>query len=95
MFTTSAFAKSNGLQEYAYTEPYQWVDPNGNLAGPLQPSTHFRANGKALVAWCDGHVSKVSPNDSSGPNYYGGDNTDSLIGWFGPTANNGYWNSRQ
>ncbi|MEM6821331.1 MAG: prepilin-type N-terminal cleavage/methylation domain-containing protein [Verrucomicrobiota bacterium] len=95
MFSTTAFAKSDGLQEYPYSEPFRWVDPNGNLAGPLQPSTHFRANGKAIIAWCDGHVTQERPNSESGPNYYGGDNRDSEIGWFGPSTNNGFWNPKQ
>ncbi len=92
MFTTTGFARAEGVQEYAYTEPYQWVDTQGNLRGNLQPSTHFRANGKAVVAWADGHVSLERPNGQSGPNYYGGDNELELFGWFGPTDHNGYWN---
>jgi prepilin-type processing-associated H-X9-DG protein len=95
MFTTTALSRSGGIQEYPYTEPFKWVDRNGNLAGPLQPSTHFRANGKALVAWCDGHVTAEPPNeDVSGKNFYGGDNKEAQIGWFGPPEQNGYWNPK-
>jgi prepilin-type N-terminal cleavage/methylation domain-containing protein/prepilin-type processing-associated H-X9-DG protein len=93
MFATTAFAMSgNQIQEYPFCEPPQWVDPNNNLAGSLQPSVHFRANGKALVGWCDGHVTAETQNSTTGPNYYGGNNQQSKIGWFGPTENNGYWN---
>jgi len=92
MFTTTGFARAEGIQEYAFTEPYQWVDLQGTLRGNLQPSTHFRANGKAVVAWADGHVTLERPNGQSGPNYYGGDNELELFGWFGPTDHNGYWN---
>lgn len=92
MFTTTAFAKLAGLQEYPYTEPFQWVDPNNNLGGDLQPSVHFRANGKALVAWCDGHVTAEPPSKLGGTDYYGGDSEAQKIGWFGPEENNGYWN---
>ncbi len=95
MFATTAFAKGNGLQEYPYTEPYRWVAPNGDLAGSLQPSTHFRANGKALIAWCDGRVSAEKPTTFDGPNAYGGNNEDAKIGWFGPDEENGYWNPRR
>jgi prepilin-type N-terminal cleavage/methylation domain-containing protein/prepilin-type processing-associated H-X9-DG protein len=95
MFATTALARSQGTQEYPYTEPYQWVDDQGNPVGDLQPSTHFRANGKALVAWCDGHVTAERPNnDESGANYYGGDNEDHHLGWFGPKEQNGYWNPK-
>jgi len=92
MFTTTALAKATGLQEYAFTEPFEWVDPNNQLSGELQPSTHFRANGKALVAWCDGHVTAEAPSKLGGNDYYGGDSKAQKIGWFGPTDNNGYWN---
>lgn len=92
MFTTTALAKSSGIQEYAFSEPYQWVDPNNNLAGPLQPSVHFRANGRALVAWCDGHVTAEVPAKLGGTDYYGGDSEAEKLGWFGPDEKNGYWN---
>lgn len=92
MFTTTAFSKAAGLQEYAYCEPFEWVDPNGNLSGELVPSVHFRAKGKALVAWCDGHVSAEPPSKWGGTNFYGGDGQTNGIGWFGPAEANGYWN---
>ncbi len=92
MFTTTAFAKSAGLQAYPFSEAPQWVDPNNQLSGPLQPSVHFRANGKALVAWCDGHVTAEAPSQLGGSDYYGGNSAKSFIGWFGPLENNGYWN---
>ncbi len=92
MFTTTAFAKKSGYQEYPFTEPYVWVDSQGKPSGRLQPSTHFRAGGKALVAWCDGHVTREKPNKATGPNYYGGNNELKGIGWFGPEDGNGFWN---
>ena len=92
MFTTTAFAKKDGVQEYPYCEPFQWVDPNYQLSGTLQPSVHFRANGRALVAWCDGHVTAEPPSRLGGKDYYGGNSKKEMIGWFGPSENNGYWN---
>lgn len=92
MFATTALAKSSGLQEYPFAEPRQWVDPNGQLSGSLQPSVHFRFNGKALVAWCDGTISAVTMEESSSLNYYGGDNDEHAIGFPGPSADNGWWN---
>jgi len=92
MFTTTAFAKSDGLQEYPFSESPEWVNTDGSLGGPLQPSVHFRANGKALVAWCDGHVTAESPSQLGGTDYYGGNSAKDMIGWFGPLDNNGYWN---
>lgn len=88
MFATTAFAKSGGLQEYAYAEPFVF---NGG-EGTAQPSLHFRARGRALVAWCDGHVTAELPSKIGGPNFYGGDNVQSRIGWIGPEDENGVWN---
>ncbi len=57
MFATTAFAKADGLQEYPFAEPRTAVNPDGTPAYTLQPSVHFRFRGKALIAWCDGHIS--------------------------------------
>lgn len=92
MFATTALAVAGGIQEYPFTEPYEWIDRRGRLRGPLQPSTHFRAAGKALIAWCDGSVTAELPNQESGPNFYNGDNRNARIGWFGPREHNGFWN---
>ncbi|MEM1058243.1 MAG: prepilin-type N-terminal cleavage/methylation domain-containing protein [Verrucomicrobiota bacterium] len=91
MFTTTAFARAGGVQEYPYSEPP--MEAGGRFA--LQPSTHFRAsNDRAVVAWCDGRVSLEERNDSSGPDYYGGNSEEAEVGWFGPMEHNGYWNPR-
>lgn len=92
MFATTAFSKSEGLQEYPFAEPRFWLDPNGNFGGPLQASVHFRFNDRALIAWCDGHVSAEPMEDSSVENYYGGDNEAAGIGFPGPSEQNGWWN---
>jgi prepilin-type N-terminal cleavage/methylation domain-containing protein/prepilin-type processing-associated H-X9-DG protein len=94
MFATTAFAKSGGLQEYASAAPRQSVTPRWELAGALQPSVHFRFNGKALIAWCDGHVTAETRSDGSSTNFYGGDNDSADIGFCGPAENNGWWNPR-
>lgn len=95
MFATTALAKSSGLQEYPFAEPRRAVNPNGELAYSLQPSLHFRFGGKALVAWCDGHVTAERMEDSSGENYYGGSNQEAGIGFCGPADGNGYWNPKR
>jgi prepilin-type processing-associated H-X9-DG protein len=92
MFATTAFARSGGLQEYPFAEPYFAPMADGTPSFDLQPSLHFRANGRALIAWCDGHVTAEKPSRLGGPNYYGGDNTENLIGWVGPEKENGFWN---
>lgn len=94
MFATTAFAKSDGLQEYPFAEPRQSVNPRWETAGALQPSVHFRFNGRALIAWCDGHVTEEIPSGKSSTNFYGGDNATARIGFCGPTENNGWWNPR-
>lgn len=95
MFATVAFAVAGGLQDYASAAaPYE-VDANGRIRGkPLQPSIHFRFNGKALVGWCDGHVSEEAPSSWGEITYKGGDNKASKTGFCGPLENNGWWNPR-
>jgi len=95
MFTTSAYANGDSVQEYPYSHPPYWDFGGGPNAWGLRPSpsTHFRFRGKALVGWCDGHVSaeKCDPRDV-GYNPHGGDAAEQLLGWFGPDRDNGYWN---
>ena len=96
MFADTALAREDGLQEYPFAEPYQWVAPNGRLAGPLAPSVHFRHGGKANVVWCDGHATAESPGRlGSGKNLYGGDEGKHSLGGVGPEAENGWWNPRR
>lgn len=96
MFADTAFARAEGLQEYPFAEPFQWVAPSGRLSGPLSPSVHFRHNGKANVVWCDGHASPESPSQmGKGRNYYGGDEAKHSLGWIGPEVENGWWNPRR
>lgn len=93
MFTTTAIAKSQGLQENATCDPPFWDFGDGPSGSRPTPTVHFRANGKALVAWCDGHVSAEARQERAvGTNPYGGDASTNNLGWFGPDAENGYWN---
>jgi prepilin-type processing-associated H-X9-DG protein len=92
MFTDTALPRGKGLQEYAYTEPFYFVGPGGKLMGRANPSTHFRHNDHAHVAWCDGHVTAEEPSKISGSNIYGGNNEEYKVGWFGPEEENGFWN---
>lgn len=96
MFATTAYARADGLQEYPYCEPPFWDFGDGPAGMRPSPSLHFRANGNALVAWCDGHVSSEKPRKSPvGTNPHGGDAEKWNLGWFGPEAENGFWNSRK
>ncbi len=95
MFADCAFPREDGLQEYAYAEPWQWVDYRGRPRGPLSPSVHFRHNETANVAWCDGHISAEKPSKIGTRNSYGGDEEKWNIGWFGPEDDNGYWNPQR
>ena len=95
MFATTAYAQASGLQEYPYCEPPFWDFGSGPSGSVPTPSVHFRANGKALVAWCDGSVTAEAKNDSAaGDNPHGGDSEKLNLGWFGPTENNGWWNPK-
>ena len=92
MFTTTGLSKADGIQEYPFAEPPFAPSEDGGRAWELQPSVHFRAAGKALVAWCDGHITHEKPRAWSDTNYYGGNNEKDGIGWFGPEEENGFWN---
>ncbi len=96
MFTTTAYARKSGLQEYPYCEPPFWDFGGGPSGDRPSPTVHFRANGKALVVWCDGHVSSESRTEAlAGENPHGGDAAKYDLGWFGSGDSNGYWNSRR
>lgn len=95
MFATTALAKGNGLQEYPFAEPRRSVSPSGVLSSALQASVHFRFGGRALIGWCDGHVSAEKAVGSAGGNYYGGSNEAAGIGFCGPEDDNGWWNPRR
>lgn len=92
MFTTAALVKEGGVVETYLSAPYHEI-AGGTFGQRLTPTTHFRFNGEALVAWCDGRVTLEPPNDANtSHNVYGDDNDKYQVGWFGPTDNNGYWN---
>lgn len=96
MFTTTGYAREDGVQEYASCEPPYWDFGSGPSGQRPSPTVSFRANGKALVAWCDGHVTAEARNKAApGENPHGGDATGQDLGWFGPEENNGYWNTRK
>ena len=91
-----AYARADGVQEYAFCEPPFWDFGDGPSGQRSSPSVHFRADGKALVAWCDGHVSAESESGSSAEiNPHGGNAGKWRLGWFGPEDNNGWWNPRR
>lgn len=95
MFTTTAYVLATGLQEYAYCEPPFWDFGAGPSDSRPSPSVHFRASGKALVAWCDGSVTAEAKTEAgSGSNPHGGDASTADLGWFGPQVRNGYWNPK-
>lgn len=93
MFTTSAYARGKGVQEYPYAEPPFWDFGNGPTGWRPSPSVHFRFRGNAIVAWCDGHVTMEPMDDrKEGLNPHGGNPREHNLGWFGPDEDNGYWN---
>ncbi len=96
MFATTAYARRDGIQEYPFAEPPYWDFGDGPSGRRPSPTVHFRANGKALIAWADGSVSAepMSPR-SPGTNPHGGDADEHNLGWFGPDEENGYWNPRR
>ena len=86
MFADSAFA-ADKLIEYSFAEPrfFPTTDTRAD------PSVHFRHNGGANVAWCDGHVDRhvLALTWSSG--LYLARPADFDVGWFGQDDDNGYF----
>jgi prepilin-type N-terminal cleavage/methylation domain-containing protein/prepilin-type processing-associated H-X9-DG protein len=91
MFADCAFPQPYGpnpdyLIEYSFAEPYHWVLQAGQESGmQANPSVHFRHRGRALVVWCDGHVSD-EVMETTAQSYL----TAMNVGWFGPEDNT-YW----
>ena len=95
MFTTAAYALPGGLQESAECMPRFPDYGSGPVGTKLSPTVHFRAGGRALVAWCDGSVTaELKTLSSPGSNPHGGDAEKWNLGWCGPEENNGWWNPR-
>lgn len=93
MFTTTAYAIGDSIQEYAFSEPPFWDFGSGPTGSRPSPTVHFRFRDQALVAWYDGHVSAESREPrEAGSNPHGGDAGKQKLGWFGPDQENGYWN---
>lgn len=92
MFATSAYARAEGIQEYPFVEP-PFRDFGSVSSQRPSPTLHFRARGRAIVAWADGHVSLEAPKERPhGHNPHSGDSEAKALGWIGPDDNNGYWN---
>ena len=93
MFATTAYARANGVQEYPYAEPPFWDFGAGPAGFRPSPTVHFRYDGRALVGWCDGHVTaEERVKRESGDDPHGGDPEAENLGWFGPDEDNGFWN---
>ncbi len=96
MFATTAYARTDGLQEYPYAEPPFWDEGSGPSGQRPSPSVHFRFQGKALIGWCDGHVSREEETPRpAGTNPHGGDADAHDLGWFGSDESNGPWNPQR
>jgi prepilin-type processing-associated H-X9-DG protein len=91
MLADSAMALSSPqphLIEYSFVEPPYIPIPGSNTSGNASsPSIHFRHNGTANVAWCDGHVTAEKMAFTTSRNVYGASNEPVHIGWFGPKDN--------
>ena len=94
MFADAAIPTGPGYyQEYSFVEPPHYLEYSQKLGamaegGPSTPTMHFRHNGLANVAWCDGHVSCESMSFTwDGENAYGADNRSNDMGYIGNGSN--------
>ncbi len=90
MFADAAFPQPYGspthVIEYSFAEAYHFVTRSGDgqvrEVGTAMPSIHFRHNGLANVAWCDGHVSAAPLSTEYSQAF-----TDMQVGWPGDGNN--------
>lgn len=76
------------LIEYSVVEPPFVPSPNSGLSTALSPSMHFRHNGLASVAWCDGHVTAERMTWTlHDENAYRADSLRNNVGFIGPRDN--------
>lgn len=90
MFTDTGMPQGYPRQritEYSFCEPPYVVDAQGVTKYRTTPSIHFRHGGRAVVGWCDGHVSTETMSFTIPKNVYKGDNNRFKVGWFGPDSN--------
>lgn len=73
------------LIEYSFIEPPFWPDFPG--ARP-DPSTHFRHDGGAGIAWLDGHATSESRTFTQASGVYTSDPATLGTGWFGDAMSN-------
>ena len=92
MFTDAGMARGDSgsyVQEYSFCEPPYFIAPDRTRSNERStPTIHFRHGGRALVAWCDGHVTcERMTFTTPGLNVYQGNNGAANTGWFGPDDN--------
>lgn len=96
MFATTAYANGDSVQEYPFCEPPYWDFGSGPSNFRPSPTVHFRFNDNALAAWCDGRVTAEACHPREvGFNPHEGDADAQKLGWFGPDAENGFWNPQR
>ncbi|MEO1584937.1 MAG: prepilin-type N-terminal cleavage/methylation domain-containing protein [Planctomycetota bacterium] len=90
-FADAAFvgdAAPTDLIEYSFIEP-RFITGQANAASfRLEPSTHFRHNSRANVAWLDGHVAPETRTYTHTNGIYNTDPTEHGLGWFGADDSN-------
>ncbi|MCK6485165.1 MAG: prepilin-type N-terminal cleavage/methylation domain-containing protein [Phycisphaerae bacterium] len=95
MFADAAMPQMVGgslvLAEESFVYPPHFLDDAGRAQpdwGLATPDVHFRHDGRAQAAWCDGHVDARRMDFTlDGPNVYGADSRAAGVGWFGPENN--------
>jgi prepilin-type N-terminal cleavage/methylation domain-containing protein/prepilin-type processing-associated H-X9-DG protein len=86
MFSDAAFpAAGGGVIEYSFAEPR--FHPT-NPAFRSDPSIHFRHDGRASVAWVDGHADRHLRTFTWSSVLISGDAATAGLGWFGQADDN-------
>lgn len=82
---TDAALLTDRLIEYSFAEPRVWPD-HPDFAP--DPSTHFRHDGAASVAWLDGHVSVDRMSETADGWFSSGHSGEAGLGWVGVASDN-------
>lgn len=91
MFADAAFERNGRLIEYSFVEPPFTVHNGRIMDGfSMQASIHFRHNGRANIAWADGHVSTAEMADSQDTIHSRADRPAFDLGWPEPLDNSLY-----
>jgi prepilin-type N-terminal cleavage/methylation domain-containing protein/prepilin-type processing-associated H-X9-DG protein len=95
MFADGAIDTGNGVVETAFLVPPPEI-ARAALGYVMDPTVHFRHNGRADVVFVDGHVTALTMalSADSSPGYPNAKPSAHGLGWFGPVTGQTFYDGR-